>query len=464
MNKDSDKTKEQLLADLSAVQAELAELRKKSKEREDKLKAANQQLDAHNQQLQASERILKELKHQLNVRVKELNCLYGISKSVETRETTEEILQDVTEVIPPGWQYPQITGCKITLWDKEYKTEYYKDSQWKLSSDISVNKKIAGKIEVCYLEKKPESDIGPFLNEERILLDTIAERLGRIIERRNAEEALKELNQELEERVRKRTAELAAANQQLQASEQQLRATNRQLKAREKKLLESNKELQQFAYVASHDLKEPLRMVSSYTQLLERRYKDKLDDKAQKFIAYAVDGANRMQSLIDDLLQFSRVETQGEEFVKTDANMLLGNVLSGLENSIKENNAVITTDQLPEIYVDKTQIERVFQNLISNDIKFRKKDQEPRIHISARKDKNKWLFSVKDNGIGIDKDFTKKVFIIFQRLHSRSEYEGTGIGLAVSKKIIARHGGKLWFESELGKGTTFYFTLPVKKI
>ena len=206
MTKDTDKTKAELLA-------ELAELRKKSKEQEERLKAANQQLDAHNQQLQASEQTLKKQTNKLNERVKELNCLHSISESVRTRETMEEILQDVTEVIPPSWQYPQITGSKITLWDKEYKTENYKDSQWKLSSDIRVNKKIAGKIEVCYLEKTPESDIGPFLNEERILLDTIAERLGYIIERKNAEDKLK------------------AANQQIQASEQQLRAANQQLQA-----------------------------------------------------------------------------------------------------------------------------------------------------------------------------------------------------------------------------------------
>ncbi len=225
MNNDADKTKEQLLA-------ELAELRKESKEQEDQLKATNQQLEvfnqqleASNEQLQASEQTLKKQAYKLNERIKELNCLHSISELVRTRETMEEILKDVTEVIPPSWQYPHITGSNITLWDKEYKTENYEDSQWKLSSDIRVNKKIAGKIEVCYLEKKPESDIGPFLNEERILLDDITERLGRIIERKNAEEALKATNQQLN-----------ANNQQLQASEQQLRAANQQLIASEQVL------------------------------------------------------------------------------------------------------------------------------------------------------------------------------------------------------------------------------------
>ncbi len=257
--------------------------------------------------------------------------------------------------------------------------------------------------------------------------------------------------------------QLEANNQQLQATEQQLRASNQLLEANEKRLKESNAELQQFAYVASHDLKEPLRMVSSYTQLLERKYKDKLDEKGHKFINYAVDGANRMQVLIDDLLDYSRVTSQAGEFMKNDPNIMLENVLFGLGKSIDESGVKITYDNLPEVYADKSQMERVFQNLISNAIKFRKKDQKSIIHISAKKEKNNWLFSIKDNGIGINEDFQKKVFIIFQRLHSKDAYEGTGIGLAVTKRIILRHNGKLWFESELGKGTTFYFTLPIKK-
>lgn len=255
-------------------------------------------------------------------------------------------------------------------------------------------------------------------------------------------------------------AELEKEISERKKAEEKLKAANRQLEAREKKLQESNKELQEFAYVASHDLKEPLRMVSSYTQLLERRYKDKLDDKAKKFIDYAVDGAKRMQTLIDDLLSFSRISTQGDEFVKTDVNRLLHDVKNSMKTLIADRKAVITNDKLPEVVADKAQLERLFANLIGNAIKYCNK--KPKIHISAKKTKNEWRFSVQDNGIGIDEEFREKVFIIFQRLHAKDKYSGSGIGLAISRRIINRHGGRIWFESEPGKGTTFYFSLPIK--
>jgi PAS domain S-box-containing protein len=223
----------------------------------------------------------------------------------------------------------------------------------------------------------------------------------------------------------------------------------------------SNSELEQFAYVASHDLQEPLRMISSYTQLLERRYKDKLDDDANDFIHFAVDGANRMQKLINDLLEFSRVSTRGKDFETIDTSGILGRVISNLQLMIADNSALITNDDLPMINGDESQILRVFQNLIENAIKFRKKSENPRIHVSCRKKNNLYEFSVQDNGIGVEMQYHDKVFVIFQRLHSTKEYPGTGIGLSISKRIIERHGGKLWFESKVNEGATFYFTLPI---
>jgi PAS domain S-box-containing protein len=221
----------------------------------------------------------------------------------------------------------------------------------------------------------------------------------------------------------------------------------------------SNKELEQFAYVASHDLQEPLRMVASYTQLLADRYGEQLDDKAKKFIEYAVDGAVRMQRLILDLLTLSRVTTRGSKFQLVDSNVALGMAVASLRESIRESDALVTNDELPQVTADQTQLAQVFQNLIGNAIKFRDR-KPPVIHISARADGPNWLFSVRDNGIGIDLQYKDRIFVIFQRLHTRDEYPGTGIGLALCQRIVNRHGGEIWFDSNPGKGSTFYFTIP----
>jgi signal transduction histidine kinase len=254
------------------------------------------------------------------------------------------------------------------------------------------------------------------------------------------------------EEKEKRAAELILANKELAFQ-------NEEKEKRAAELIISNKELEQFAYVASHDLQEPLRMVASFTQLLERRYKDKLDQDANDFIHYAVDGANRMQKLINDLLDYSRITSRGKDFDKVDVSQVLGQAVSNLQQLIIENTALITNDDLPELKADESQILRVFQNLIENAIKFKKKSEMPKIHISCKKKNEFYEFAVRDNGIGMDMQFHDRVFTIFQRLHSKEEYPGTGIGLSICKRIVERHGGKIWFESKENEGTTFYFTL-----
>jgi len=237
----------------------------------------------------------------------------------------------------------------------------------------------------------------------------------------------------------------------------QLRDEHRQA---QEELARSNRDLEQFAYVASHDLQEPLRMVATYTQLLAERYQGKLDANADKYIHYAVDGALRMQTLVQDLLAFSRVGRQGRDGEVTDGNAVVEIALKNLQATILDSGAHIVCGLLPEVRVDGSQLLQVFQNLIGNAIKFRRAEP-PAIQVTAEKKSKEWVFSVADNGIGIAPEHVEMVFVIFNRLHTREEYPGSGIGLAICKKIMEQHGGRIWVESQPNQGSTFRFTLPV---
>jgi signal transduction histidine kinase len=237
------------------------------------------------------------------------------------------------------------------------------------------------------------------------------------------------------------------------------RQAERELQETAAKLARSNADLEQFAYVASHDLKEPLRAISGSIQILQERYKDKLERSADEVIKHTVDGATRMQTLIDDLLTYSRLTTREAPLEATDCSQIVQEVLANLKSAIDESKAIITYDTLPVVKADSTQLLQVFQNLIGNAIKYRSQ-RTPRIHIGVEDKPDEWLFSASDNGIGIAPQYADRIFRIFQRLHTRKEYSGTGIGLAVCKKIVERHGGRIWLESELEEGSTFLFTLP----
>ena len=329
----------------------------------------------------------------------------------------------------------QLEGLDLNdLYPREQAQAYYED-------DLEVIRSRQSKINIDepWGNRWVSTSKIPYLNETGEVIGVIGVSMD-VTERKLDEEELKKHRDHLEELVNERTRELDNAIIGLKRS---------------------NQELEQFAYVASHDLQEPLRMVSSYTQLLERRYKDQLDQDAKDFIFFAVDGANRMQHLINDLLDYSRVTTRGKPFVKLDLSVVLGHSIANLQKKIQETGAMIVNDDLPFVYGDEVQLVRVFQNLLDNAMKFRG-DEPPRINVSAKTIDDKIQISLTDNGIGIDKIYSDRVFTIFQRLHTKVEYPGTGIGLAICKRTIERHGGKIWFESEPGKGTTFYFTLNFK--
>ncbi len=273
-----------------------------------------------------------------------------------------------------------------------------------------------------------EVSLSPLETGEGLLVTSV---IRDVTDRKQAEEEIRRLNTDLERRVQQRTAALAR----------------------------SNAELEQFAYVASHDLQEPLRAVASYTQLLGRRYRERLDDDADKLINRVTGAVARMQDLIHDLLAFSRVDTVGGKLEPCNAEQVLGDVLEDLQTAILESGAAVTAAPLPMVAADPGQLRQLFQNLIGNAIKFRGAEP-PRVHVSARESGGEWLFSVSDNGIGLDEQFAVRIFVIFQRLHSRRAYPGTGVGLAICKKIVERHGGRIWVESVLGKGATFFFSIP----
>ncbi|CAG0990378.1 two-component system, chemotaxis family, sensor kinase Cph1 [Methanosarcinales archaeon] len=235
-----------------------------------------------------------------------------------------------------------------------------------------------------------------------------------------------------------------------------------ELKNRTEELARSNIELEQFIYIASHYLQEPLRTVSNFSQLLAKRYKGKLDAKADQFIGFIVDGTTRMQQMIDDLLEYSRVSTKTKAFEPTDCEAVLDQALANVKEAVEESGALVTHDPLPTVMADASQMVQLFQNLLSNVIKFR--NEKPRIMVSAVQRGNEWLFSMQDNGIGIAPEFMEHIFKMFEREHASAEYPGTGVGLAICKKIVERHGGRIWVESEIGKGSTFYFTIPAKRV
>lgn len=278
--------------------------------------------------------------------------------------------------------------------------------------------------------------------------------------RKRAETGLRHAQADLEARVARRTAQLAEANRRLQAEIAERERAQQALKRTVDELKRSNEDLRQFAYAASHDLQEPLRAVGGFVRLLQQRYQGRLDDTADEYIAFAVGGVSRMQRLIDGMLSFSAVGSHAAPFRPVDANEVVDEAVANLDAAIGEHHAEVTRDDLPTVTADRTQLMQLFQNLIGNAIKFHGR-QPPRVHVACRRTERDWVFEIRDNGIGIPAKYAEQVFGLFRRLHDSESYPGTGVGLAVCKRIVERHGGRIWFDSEPGKGARFCFSIPV---
>ncbi|MGZ7067466.1 MAG: PAS domain S-box protein [Methanobacterium sp.] len=344
-----------------------------------------------------------------------------VAKIVHYKGLPKDFIETVNNITIDEYPYSEIFINGKSMFMDRYDKIRPEYAHWNLKSGASVpiysSNKIIGALNIA------NRRLHHFKDEEKQLIKSIGREIGNTITKLITENNLKKSINELER---------------------------------------SNEELQQFAHVASHDLQEPLRTIASFTQLLERRYKGQLDENADEFMDYIVEASVRMKAQIEGLLEYSRVVTKGKEFELVDTNKALNQTIKILDISIKEADAEITYDELTDVMGDTLQLERVFQNLISNAIKFRKREEPLKIHISAyeSEDGNEYVFSVQDNGIGIEEQYMERIFTIFQRLHTRDVYKGTGIGLAIVKRIIERHGGRIWVESEFGVGSVFYFTLP----
>jgi chemotaxis family two-component system sensor kinase Cph1 len=320
-----------------------------------------------------------------------------------------------------------------------------------------LNRITSGEIDNFVMEKKYIHKNGKIIRAN-LFISAVKDQVNKLV---NFLVIVEDITQrkKMEDLVGQRTDKLANINKLLNVEIDDHEKAEIKLDNLIKKLKVSNEDLEQFAYVSSHDLREPLRMIMSFLQLLQRRYADNLDNDANEFINYAVEGAKRMDMMINDLLEYSRIGSTERKFEYVQSEKILETVLINLKASIEDNHANITHDPLPLIYANESQMIQVFQNLIGNAIKYRG-EEVPNIHISTDNVNDEYIFSIADNGIGIDQKHLERIFNIFQRLHTREEYEGTGIGLTISQKILQKHHGEIWAESENGKGTTFYFTLP----
>jgi PAS domain S-box-containing protein len=376
---------------------------------------------------QAEEKLRNRTK-ELNERVKELNCLYNLSRLILTPGIRlEQIFQGTVDLIPPAMQYPEITCTRLVVEGRTFTSSNFKETVWRMESDLSLRSDRVGTLEVYYLEEKPLVDEGPFLQEEKNLLNTIIERLARVIERQRAEEEIARLNTNL----KMQAADLATAN----------------------------KELEAFSYSVSHDLRAPLRTADGFSRALMEDYNDKLDERGKEYLKRIRSATHRMGQLIDDLLDLSLTLRKEMRLELTDLSKLAKSITSELKRTQPDRQVEFVIQNGVHAYCDSRLLQELLENLLANAWKFTGRNKQARIEFGTTQKEDQKVYFVHDDGVGFDMNYVDKLFIPFQRLHSDSEFSGNGVGLALANRIVSRHGGRIWAESEVNKGATFYFTL-----
>ena len=526
--------------EIEKAKLEADELRRSHRRLQKKVRKHTAELSADNSKLEAEIENLPLDQRQLRRHIKQLNCLYGLSKLINQRQISlEQIFQETPNLIRNAYQYPDITCVRITLEGVQYKTDNFKKSELSQYAKINVSQEKAGGIEVYYLAEKAESDKGPFLQEEHALLDAVAKHLGRTVESKKSAQTLRlfrdlidrsndcifviepkwgrfiDLNdracvslgytreellemtvKDIEESIpddsswrdkaeelklkpdlvirgrhRRKDATTFYVETSLkyvsQENEDHIIAVARDITERKRaeerqaQLLQEvksvNKELKDFAYIVSHDLKAPLRGIKTLTDWLATDYADKLDENGKEQLNLLLNRVQRMHNLIDGVLKYSRVGRVKEEKVKVDLNGLVSEVIDMV--APPENIEITVENKLPVVECEQIRIMQVFQNLLSNAVKYMDKPKG-QVRIGCVEEDSFWNFSISDNGPGIEEKYFEKIFQMFQTLTPRDEFESTGIGLTVVKKIIEMYGGRILVESEVGNGTTFFFTLP----
>jgi len=400
----------------------------------------------------------KMAEHKLKERVKELNCLYGIAKIAQRpRITLDELYQEVINLLPKSWQYPEITCARIIINGKEFKTKNHRETEWKQSSDIMVHGAKAGDVEVSYLEERPELDEGPFSKEERQLIDAVAERLGRITERKRVEQALQEKNEQLD-----------VQNEELRVQGEELMARHQELVETTEEAARANRLKSEFLANMSHELRTPLNVIIGFSQLLTDEVPGEINDEQRQCLDDVLESGQHLLNLINEVLDLARIES-GRTALKPET-VVLADIIKSLTRSMlpilrprKQSLDVEIEEGLPPICADRGKLGQVLRNLVTNSSKFT--PDGGKLEIKATSEDGWCRVSVIDNGIGIKKEDKERIFEPFCQLDyaPTNGKSGTGLGLSVVKQIVEKHGGQVWVESEYGQGSQFTFTLPQAK-